>query len=120
MQEMIYPIKIEFWSNGVALEWMGKPGLMMGFIRQEMINNGVESVMQFTGLFDKNGKEIYEGDILNSYNGTLQGAVFYQAPSFIVKRKRNAKTWFGFNLHYTERQFQEVIGNIYENPKLLK
>lgn len=77
-------------------------------------------IMQFTGLLDKNGKEIYEGDILNSHNGTLQGFVFYQGPSFVVKRQKSAKTWVEFILHPTEKQFQEIIGNIHETPELVK
>ncbi len=81
---------------------------------------GQFELMQFTGLIDKNGKEIYEGDILNSQNRILQGVVYYQAPSFVVKRRKYTKTWHEFILHPSEKQFQEVIGNIYENPELLK
>lgn len=76
--------------------------------------------MQFTGLFDKNGKEIYEGDILNmTYHGSvsivkpeIKDVVGFERGCFIVKET-------GFALGKIGRSL-EVIGNIYENPTLLE
>lgn len=74
--------------------------------------------MQYTGLKDKNNKEIYEGDILKGINYDINrpkefiGTVEYNWNRFIV----NAK---GFPL-YDINTTLEVIGNIYENPELLK
>jgi len=73
---------------------------------------------QYTGLLDKNGKEIYEGDVVKMGDGIL--TVFYQAPSFVMKEKKTHKHWHVFVLAESERQFCEVIGNIHDNPELLE
>lgn len=82
--------------------------------------------MQSTGLTDKNGKEIFEGDFLRWVNWDQEGTiepdiykVWWEAPSFVFQAFRN-----GLALEFVDplrdsNQF-EVIGNIYENPELLK
>ena len=89
-------------------------------------------LMQFTGLKDKNGKEIYEGDIL-VYTGTSPPHYFNNGDLFIVEWVLNR--WVGTRIKdKTQGDYcggnhledwlmssdREVIGNIYENPELLK
>lgn len=67
--------------------------------------------MQFTGLHDKNGKEIYEGDIVKTSEGTY--AVEYEAPEFqLAEYDHYGVNGEGFG-NWVE---SEIIGNIYENP----
>jgi uncharacterized phage protein (TIGR01671 family) len=76
------------------------------------------SIEQYTGLKDKHSKEIYEGDIVMLAKLRLQ--VIYQAPSFVMKEKLKNKIWFTFDIVESQNQFVEIIGNIHENPELLK
>jgi uncharacterized phage protein (TIGR01671 family) len=76
--------------------------------------------MQYTGLKDKNGKEIYEGDIVKGkayeFNKCPQiiGEVIYEYCEFKVKAQRdNSKMKTELNTTY------EVIGNVFENPELI-
>jgi uncharacterized phage protein (TIGR01671 family) len=93
-------------------------------------------INQYTGLKDKNGKEVYEGDIAeikmiegvdeneeNLFIGTVQ--YIWLNYGFSLKRLRcenkdiqsldSASFW-----HCFESEYVEIIGNIYENPELLK
>uniref|UniRef100_A0A6M3JSU8 Putative YopX protein n=1 Tax=viral metagenome TaxID=1070528 RepID=A0A6M3JSU8_9ZZZZ len=79
---------------------------------------GKAIIMQFTGLLDKNGKEIYEGDIycqevwmFGDSEGLQVGEIVYDTSRFCVKYP-----WGASVLRFTG----EVIGNIYENPELLE
>ena len=74
-------------------------------------------LLQWTGLKDRNGVEIYEGDVV--LHQSVHRQVVYQAPGFVMKRKPWYKTWHTFVLGPVENQFEEVVGNIYENPELL-
>ena len=75
-----------------------------------------ETVCQFTGLTDKNGKKIFEGDICkhrSNYSGDfIISVVTFTDGQFLVMADNNS----GFNLS----EKLEVIGNIHDNPELME
>ena len=108
-KEMLYPSELS--RQGDVFHWLaeGQP---------------VE-IMQFTGLYDKNGKEIYEGDILSwsMYYKNSYMAKLVDRRNKIVKWCDEKTAWIldderTWNLGIYDDI--EVIGNIYETPELLK
>jgi len=81
-------------------------------------------LMQFTGLTDKNGKEVFDGDIVACYDWGGKNP-FIKNDSIVWDADENG---WNFNSNWVEDRYDfrkaisvcEVIGNIYENPNLLK
>ena len=74
---------------------------------------------QYTGLKDKNGKEIYEGDIVKYAWTRCNYVVVYRKydASFVLENDDREET---ICFQYDQTADYEVIGNIHENPKLLE
>ena len=79
-------------------------------------------LMQYTGLKDKNGVEICEGDIVETvYNGEVFAGVVVYDLSEVDFKVTDGKEKYGRNFQYLAGNDEnEVIGNRYENPELLE
>ena len=81
---------------------------------------GQSTVGQFTGLTDKNGKRIFEGDIIKRFwlGSEIIYCVIYDGESarFIGKAMNKS----GFTTFDNDGEMFEVIGNIHDNPELLE
>ena len=111
------------WVEGYLCECHHKDTGKYDYAIQEMFENGYimhevipETVGQYTGLNDKNGKKIFEGDICkhrSNYSGnTVISVVTYTDGHFLALVCENS----GFELS----EKLEVIGNIHDNPELLE
>lgn len=107
-EKMMVPV-LELMNNGRAGVSIQDSG---PFIKQP---EDIE-VMQFTGLIDKEGKEIYEGDIYSQGDDNIRYTVMFIDCQFIGRQVGNRSlaglTYFADDI--------EVIGNIHESPDLLK
>jgi len=117
--------KSHFTMNGrlYEVEWMNFEGGLVSVRTPSELEFKLNDVdlMQFTGLLDKNGKEIYEGDIVCILNG-------HHGDVYKIQWQKEFCCWEAEDVHlkdfYFGEQFPsikevEVIGNIYENPELL-
>ncbi|WP_335969228.1 YopX family protein [Fusobacterium polymorphum] len=76
-------------------------------------------LMQYTGLKDKNNKEIYEGDVLFESFGERYYKVVFENGSFRAEFEGDFEE-YSFDLIDVVAQGCKIVGNIYENPELLK
>ena len=83
----------------------------------------MQDLMQYTGVKDKNGKEIYEGDIvLVELSGTstqYKTVVKIKEGAFIASLIDGEDYIYIFNRGFDSNDF-EILGNVYENPELLE
>ncbi|ATA76718.1 YopX family protein [Capnocytophaga canimorsus] len=115
------------WFYGDLVNYIGEKYILPeGQDVWDIIGDGVEvhseSVGQFTGLYDKNGKEIYEGDILAPISKVSFYYVGFESGMFCIYNNlgRWATMERGIEIYKELNIDFEIIGNIYENPELLK
>lgn len=132
------PFKFRVWNKKLN-RWVSK--LEIAEIKDGSVNNGLVGILayteetdpesqlakdcviqQFTGLTDKSGREIYEGDIVDyrydgmsefeaeRYGDLLISPVFWDYERWRIKYSAASYAW----------HLMKVVGNIYENPELLK
>ena len=110
-------IKFRAWNGEqmVSPDYIDNRGI--AHWRENSIPTSTDKIMQYTGLKDKNGKEIYEGDIVrmaNPYTSKLRGSeVIYTYAQFAIIADDDF-------IPLGDIQNWEIIGNVYENPELLK
>lgn len=93
-------------------------------VERDIYTYGFENIklMQSTGLTDKNGKEIFEGDILKVTNlqSWLEVVSFNEDKAMFVSKEieRDVEETPLYDLFNTDIFEVEIIGNIYENPEM--
>lgn len=130
MREILFrgeSLRTEKWIQGYLFRCWERAYIAWGMWNDnaDMKEVDPETVCQYTGLTDKNGRKIFEGDIVktsqygvddgngHNYAGFATFSVEFSDGSFCLKNK-----WRRFNLR-PQRDF-EVIGNIFDNPELVE
>jgi len=99
-------VKFMIYEDG---SWSGVDAISGGVLVEED-----DILMQYTGLKDKNGKEIYEGDIVK-FSGRGKWIVEWESG------ENDGYSWEGYSTPIkSDYKTFEIIGNIYENPELIK
>lgn len=123
------------WHYGFLTQNNGKSWIgAFAFDNYYFVEVHTETVGQFTGLLDKDGKEIYEGDVLKPHKTHADWAddlfsVFFEDGCFQMKNKYGRVAFYKFFLDaYNEDVIEsfddysvllEVVGNVHDNPELL-
>lgn len=109
------------WADEIIISQVGD---VWGYIAIKNDNKYFNADLeQFTCLRDKNGNEIYEGDIVEygSVDGNhMLGSVVYNAPMFEVEPDYDKYSCSPIELAGYEMYYVKIIGNIHENKELLK
>ena len=104
------------WMFGSLFRWNdGDCFIVVGDHRHSHYKVDPETVGQFTGLTDKNGKKIFEGDIIRAFGEIYACRWDDGNVEFGLSNKHES-----FGIAYVAGYDMEVIGNIHDNPELLE
>ena len=113
-------IKFRAWTTYAVgmFRWEdpGQAQIIAWHLCGECVDMGIVSIMQYTGLKDKNGKEIYEDDIVKFTSAGKE----YQRPVVWNPAGMWSIDWSGTPNQGPLRNEYEVVGNIHENSDLIK
>ena len=107
------------WAQGYAYKIWKQAFILWGVVNEvpDMIEVDPETVCQYTGLTDKNGNKIFEGDIVKHKSAQLLGVVKYSEKymQFIVDDIDDGEQDYSEFINEVK-----IIGNIFDNPELLE
>lgn len=121
-QQIVDVLDIDFMQE--AIGYMNKADTKYTCVKFDDIE-----LMQYTGVKDKNGKKIFEGDIVKCVSEDFEESVGQGVFEVVFETrnktayfgiKKDGKNTYGFNFDFTPANKCEVIGNIYDNPELLE
>jgi len=114
-------IKFRAWNGEymVSPEYIDRKGV--AHWRENSIPESFTELMQYTGLKDKNGKEIYEGDVITCVYSNTGDDIRHKAIVEWVEDFCGFEPWVRYDsdCQWYDGGDPEIIGNIYENPELL-
>lgn len=119
------PLKFRIWDGQKFLNeenhsfYVSQSGDLVHIdtVGEQSLASENNKVSWWTGFFDKNGREIYEGDVFKG--GTYKWwPVEFMNGSFVASLK-GARVYDLWELVYNDNGKPEIIGNIYENPELI-
>ena len=128
-QQIMRGVKGLFWTKNNLVAHCSPMGNNFDKFFTAILNDGEYHLMQSTGLFDKNGKEIFESDIVKTtrfFGRADESGGFYEyEKEFIGIVKQLEGAWVidtekGAVYLWSDIDENEVLGNIWENPKLLE
>ena len=108
--------KYGVWHYGGYVDYLGKPRIVNEVTDGPLYALATEQVIpetlgQFTGLRDKNGVEIYEGDLVRTMHGVYE--VVFESGAYRIKKG-------SLKFILVDGSYYEVVGNVHDAPELTK